>query len=72
MYNFLLVKEKFKNNKYGYDLLFKAVETKNIVVGHNIIYEGTLYKIIDVDIVYKNMNGKAYIKETNIYVECIE
>lgn len=72
MYNILLVEEKHSNNNYGYDLLFKTIETRNVVVGHNIIYEDNVYKIIDVDIVYKKVNGRALIKETNIYVEHIK
>lgn len=69
MYNFLLVEEVFDDNNYGYSLLFKSTEARNIVIGHKVLYEDKLYKIIDVDIVYDVINNKAYIKETNVYIE---
>lgn len=72
MYNFLLVTEKFDDYNYGYDLLFKTMDGRNITIGNKIIYEDKLYKIIDMDIVYEKINNTAFIKETNIYVEYIQ
>lgn len=68
-YNFLLVTEKHCNHKYGYNTLFTSTEGKHIAIGHKIIYDYKLYEIIDVDVVYDVINNKAYIKETNVYIE---